>query len=187
MFDVKHGSSAGHAKNPATNVVQVPASGDIYKDQYITNPFKLGAKKEIQGDIARTEVERAYQTGMANTAYQRAVKDMEAAGLNKALMFNSGSPASTPQVSKTQGGQGINIVPTIMASALAFLTKGVSMGARAAMGGTATAARVASSARGVKPSLPMRITAFSKQKRQYPLDLTDVWKEEAKTYINPYK
>lgn len=39
---------------------------------------------------------RDFQASMSNTSYQRAVKDMLAAGLNPSLMFNSGQGASTP-------------------------------------------------------------------------------------------
>ena len=39
---------------------------------------------------------RDFQASMSNTSYQRAVKDMLKAGLNPALMFNSGQGASTP-------------------------------------------------------------------------------------------
>lgn len=39
---------------------------------------------------------RKFQERMSNTAYQRAVKDMEAAGLNKYAMYAGSHPASTP-------------------------------------------------------------------------------------------
>lgn len=39
---------------------------------------------------------RDFQASMSNTSYQRAVKDMLAAGLNPSLMFKSGQGASTP-------------------------------------------------------------------------------------------
>lgn len=42
--------------------------------------------------------QRKWEENMSNSAYQRAVRDMEKAGLNPALMFGSGSAAGTPNV-----------------------------------------------------------------------------------------
>lgn len=61
---------------------------------------------------------RQFQEDMSNTAYRRSVEDMRAAGLNPALMFGSGGPASTPQ-----GGNGADFGP---------LAKGVASAARMA-------------------------------------------------------
>lgn len=50
-------------------------------------------------DIAQNQMN--YQTSMSNTSYQRAVKDMEAAGLNPMLAYTQGG-ASTPTGATTQ-------------------------------------------------------------------------------------
>lgn len=51
----------------------------------------------------QAQMNRDWEEQMSNTANQRAVADMEAAGLNPALMYGNGSAASTPTGSNAQG------------------------------------------------------------------------------------
>lgn len=51
---------------------------------------------------AEAAKQRAYQTEMANSAYQRAVEDLKKAGLNPALAYSQGG-ASVPSVSAASG------------------------------------------------------------------------------------
>lgn len=60
----------------------------------IANMFSQSSTNRANRDLAFEQM--GFQERMSNTAYTRAMRDMGNAGLNPALMFGSGSAASTP-------------------------------------------------------------------------------------------
>ena len=51
---------------------------------------------DLKNSMKMLEAQQDYNTKMANSAYQRAVADMEAAGLNPASMYGSAQAAAIP-------------------------------------------------------------------------------------------
>lgn len=56
----------------------------------------VGTGAQMIYNAAQAKKSREYEERMSSTAYQRAVEDMKKAGLNPALMYGNGQPASTP-------------------------------------------------------------------------------------------
>lgn len=95
----------------AEGISTLPAVDDLYinnqewaeEQAQKQMDFQSSANK-IAMDFASAEAdkERAFQTEMANSAYQRAVADLKKAGLNPILAYSQGG-ASVPSVSSPSG------------------------------------------------------------------------------------
>lgn len=90
------------AANLAGSYFSAQTSSANTEAQIAAQQQMLGQTEQF--NAGQAQIQRDYETTMANTAYQRASKDMQAAGLNPAVMFGSGGAAATPSVGAASVG-----------------------------------------------------------------------------------
>lgn len=73
------------------------------------------AALDRQFQAQQAEIDRAFQRNMSNTAYRRAARDLEKAGLNRILAL--GSPASTPSGRGVSGSSAAGPVGAALSAA----------------------------------------------------------------------
>lgn len=97
------GNGAGGVGEGLGNWMSNTFTGDI---DYARQLETLGYENAFNAEQA--QINRDFQERMANTAYQRAVRDMRAAGLNPYLAYSQGG-ATVPSGAAAASGAGVSM------------------------------------------------------------------------------
>ena len=114
------GSSLASAINPFLGMAVnfgLNTLGNVVANNAV-NAHLTGKEREQNAwNAEQAQINRDYQTEMSNTAWQRGVADMQAAGLNPALAYGQGG-ASTPTGTNAQGSASVVSPMDVMTMAM---------------------------------------------------------------------